>query len=145
MSEIQSIWNEVALPAGLPTCRVLNDKRRGIIRRALKDYPDPAFWRRVFTLIASDPYCLGKTGGTWKATFDYPFRSTAARWLDMAGAVEEPPPPAVDDYVPPSVRRQREDDAAALAALQKAVDEGRTLTGRDAERYAKLTGMGVAS
>lgn len=137
VDEIRLIWNEIAATAGLPTCRVLNEKRKGIIRRALKDCPDPAFWRRVFTLIAADPYCRGQTGGSWKATFDYPFRSTAARWLDMAGAAEDTPPP-VDDYEPPSVRQQREWDAAALASMEASLAAGKTLSPRDAERYARL-------
>lgn len=137
VSEVQSIWNEIATPAGLITCRVLNAKRRRVIERALKEDPDPAFWRRVFTLIAADPGCRGQTSIKWKAGIDYPFQSNAARWLDMARMAADPSPP-VDDWEDPTVKRQREWDAAALASMEASLAAGKALSPRDAERYARL-------
>jgi hypothetical protein len=139
------LWNE-KVAGRLPTVRSWTPSRDRGLKARLREEPDLAVWGRAIDALLENPWNTGTNPRGWKADFDYLLApSKAGRLLDAGRAAAEPQAPPVDDYVPPSVRRQRESDAAVLKSLQGALDAGRALTAQDAERYARLTGTGVAS
>lgn len=140
------LWNEKVAGRGLPTVRSWTAARDRTAKTRLREEPDLAVWGRAIDVMLENPWNTGTNPGKWTATFDYLIApSKAGRLLDAGRAAAEPQAPPVDDYEDPRVRRQRESDAAVLKVLQGELDAGRSLSDRDAERYARLIGTGVAS
>ena len=111
-----------------------------MLKARLAEEPDEAVWRAAMACLRESPHHIGQNDRKWKATLDFLMSpGQAAKWLDAGRArLESASAPLADDWEDPTVKRQREWDAAALASMEASLAAGKTLSPRDAERYARL-------
>lgn len=57
--DLVQAWNEIVVPLGLPAVEKLSGSRRQKVLIRLKEYPDIAFWNRVFSNIRGSPFLRG--------------------------------------------------------------------------------------
>lgn len=63
-------WNEVCVPAGMPKCLKLTDKRARQIGARLADHGEQE-WREACQRLARSAFCRGKNNTGWVATIDF--------------------------------------------------------------------------
>lgn len=70
--DLVETWNDFAPKYGLPVVRgKLSKARRQQARARLREYPDPADWRRAFHCIADCKWMHGDNDRGWRADFDF--------------------------------------------------------------------------
>lgn len=69
--EIIDAWNDIAVRAGLPQIKALNDKRKAMLRTRIKEFPDVDTWSIAFQNIEKSKFLLGENDRGWKANFDF--------------------------------------------------------------------------
>jgi hypothetical protein len=71
VTNLRDLWNEIAVPAGLPKWRDTGRARKEKAERRLRERP-LSEWRLVIERIAASAFCRGETKrGTWKASPDW--------------------------------------------------------------------------
>lgn len=73
VQDIVDCYNEVCNE--LPKVRSVTPKRKQAVLTILKKYGKDTI-KEVFSLTAGSDFLLGKTGGTWNATFDWLFKES---------------------------------------------------------------------
>lgn len=81
---IIDLYNQICVPAGMPKCLSLNDKRKRAIRSCWttkigtsQPFQDLEFWEGYFHDAVSSDFLTGKTS-TWRADIDFLTRSSSA-------------------------------------------------------------------
>ena len=69
-------WNALAAETGLPTVTKLTDDRRGKLKARLQDCGGLDGWIAALEKIRASPGLLGRTGGSWRANFDFVLRES---------------------------------------------------------------------
>jgi|GEM_PF-1638006 len=71
IAQAVAAWNALAAETGLPTVAKLTDKRRGKLKARLQDCGGLDGWTAALEKIRASPGLLGRTGGSWRANFDF--------------------------------------------------------------------------
>ena len=75
--EIIECWNDLASRTGLPKIKVMNDKRRNMLRKRIKECPDVATWSLAFRNIERSSFLRGDNERGWQADFDFLIQPTS--------------------------------------------------------------------
>lgn len=86
------VWNEVAVPAGLPAVTKVVGKRAKAIAAAVRDEPNLETWRMAFVAVTESAHHSGNNDRRWKADLDFVLRDDQrSKWLDAAGQARRCP------------------------------------------------------
>jgi hypothetical protein len=75
--EIIECWNDLASRTGLPKIKVMNDKRRNMLRKRIKECPDVETWSLAFKNIERSSFLRGDNERGWQADFDFLIQPTS--------------------------------------------------------------------
>lgn len=75
--EIIECWNDLAARTGLPKIKVMNDKRRNMLRKRIKECPDVETWSTAFRNIERSSFLRGDNERGWQADFDFLVQPTS--------------------------------------------------------------------
>lgn len=75
--EIIECWNDLASRTGLPKIKVMNDKRRNMLRKRIKECPDVETWSLAFRNIERSSFLRGDNERGWQADFDFLIQPTS--------------------------------------------------------------------
>ena len=75
--EIIECWNDLASRTGLPKIKVMNEKRRNMLRKRIKECPDVETWSLAFRNIERSSFLRGDNQRGWQADFDFLIQPTS--------------------------------------------------------------------
>jgi len=64
-------WNDLASKCGLPRAEKMTGGRLRQAKQRLREYPDPAAWKRALRHIADTPFLRGENERCWRADIDF--------------------------------------------------------------------------
>lgn len=71
IADILEGWNDTAKACGLPIAEKMTGPRLRQARARLREYPDPASWRRALKHIRETPFLRGENDRGWRADIDF--------------------------------------------------------------------------